>query len=371
MSGDPREVKEAVLKLAPAPDEMVGVLVAERRAPPLEALAAALAETDHSFFGGLFPAIVDGRDKYDSGVLAFTVPKLGEPVVVTRLDTDAFTIPDCVSRVQEHRGGKPTALVLVDGMVSTISRFIEGLYHQLGGAVSYWGGGAGTQSHVRRPCTFTRQGVYQDAAVIALAARPARLGVSHGWQELRGPLVATRARGNVVAELNWKNALAVYRGVVERDAQVNITPENLYEVARTYPFGIRKHDQEVVVRCLAAVGENDSLVCVGDVPENTVLAILKAHPDRLIEAAGRATRNALPADPRTVTHCLLADGVSRVTLLGTRFPEEMAAVADALGPVALSCPPIGMLSLGQIASNGEGYLEYLNKTCVVATLAAA
>jgi hypothetical protein len=29
-----------------------------------------------------------------------------------------------------------------------------------------------------------------------------------------------------------------------------------------------------------------------------------------------------------------------------------------------------MLGLGQIASNGEGYLEYLNKTCVVAILTA-
>src|SRR2546430_5616765 len=125
-SGDPREVKEAVLALAPGPDEMVGVLVAEKRAPDLEVLRAALAETEHSFFGGLFPAIVDGRERHDSGVLAFTVPKLGEPVVVRRLDTDAFTIPDCVSRVQEHRGGKPTALILVDGMASIISRFIEG-----------------------------------------------------------------------------------------------------------------------------------------------------------------------------------------------------------------------------------------------------
>jgi hypothetical protein len=255
-------------------------------------------------------------------------------------------------------------------MAPTISRFTEGVYHQLGGAVSYWGGGAGTRSRLRRPCVFTREGAYQDAAVIALATPPARLGVSHGWQELRGPFVATRSRGNVVAELNWENAFAVYSGVVERDAPVKITPENLYEIARTYPFGIRKHDEEVLVRCVNAVGEGGSLICIGDVPENTVLAILKAHPDRLIEAAGRAARNALPPAPSTVTHCLVADGVSRATLLGPRFPEEMAAVADGLGSVAASSPPLGMLSLGQIASSGAGYLEYLNKTCVIATLAA-
>jgi hypothetical protein len=206
--------------------------------------------------------------------------------------------------------------------------------------------------------------------VIALVARRSRLGVGHGWTEIRGPFVATRTKRNVIAQLNWENAFDVYRGVVERDTRVKITPENFYQVAGAYPFALRKHEQEAVVRCAVAIGEGGSLVCVGDVPENAVLSIVKGEPARLIEAAGRAARDARPHDPARLTHCLVADCISRAYLLGARFPEEMAAIIDGLGPAARTCSPLGALTLGEIASHGEGYLEYFNKTCVVASLEA-
>jgi len=163
----------------------------------------------------------------------------------------------------------------------------------------------------------------------------------------------------------------VYRGVVERDMQVKMTPENFYQVAGAYPFALRKHEQEAVVRCAVAVGEGGSLVCVGDVPENAVLSILKGEPAQLVQAAGRAARDARPHDPSQVTHTLVADCISRAYLLGDRFPEEMAAINEGLGASARACSPLGVLTLGEIASHGEGYLEYFNKTCVVASLGAS
>jgi hypothetical protein len=370
-SGDAGEVRAAVESLEPAADEMVAVLVAESGAPDLQSLAAALAETRHSFFGGLFPRLVEGAETYSAGVLAFTLPKLGEPMLARHLDTDTFEVPDCAAQLRGDGAAKPTAVVLADGLTANISRFLESIYHQLGGTVSYWGGGAGNSARTRQPCIITRQGVHQDAAVIALVARPSRLGVGHGWREIRGPFVATRSKRNVIAQLNWENAFEVYRGIVERDMPVKITPENFYEVASRYPFALRKHEQEAVVRCAVAIGEGGTLVCVGEVPENAVLSILKGEPTRLVEAAGKAARDARPDDVSRVTHCLVADCFSRARLLGVRFPEEMAAVNEGLGAAARSCSPLGMLTLGEIASHGEGYLDYFNKTCVVASLAAA
>jgi hypothetical protein len=362
------EVRDAVLALEPGPDEMVAVFVAPQGAPELEALGATLARTEHSFFGGLFPRLVDGSETYDAGVLAFTLPRLGEPMLARHLDTDAFAVPDCAAVVRGCGGAKPTALVLADGMTPNISRFLEGIYNQLGSTVSYWGGGAGINARNRKPCVMTRAGAYRDAAVVALAARRSRLGVGHGWTEIRGPFVATRSKRNVIAQLNWENAFDVYRGVVERDTQVKITPENFYQVAGAFPFALRKHDQEAVVRCAVALGEGGSLVCVGDVPENAVLSILKGEPDRLVAAAGRAARDARPDDPSRVTHCLIADCISRAYLLGDRFREEMAAIEEGLGDAGRACSPLGALTLGEIASHGKGYLEYFNKTCVVASL---
>jgi hypothetical protein len=366
-SSDPAEVGDAVESLEPAEHEMVGLFVAQAGAGDVEGLAATLGKTKHCFFGGLFPRIIHGTEVHAKGVLAFTMPRLGEPMLARGLDCDDFEVPDCSAPMGEARV-KPTAVVLVDGLSPTICRFLEAIYHQLGGTISYWGGGAGKDAHSRQRCIITRDGVHQDAAVIALVARPSRLGVGHGWQEIRGPLVATRCKRNVILQLNWENPLAVYRAIVEREASVKITPENFYEVAMAYPFAVRKHEQEAVVRCAVAMGEGGTLVCAGEIPENAVLYILKADPARLVEASGQAARQARPEDPSQVIQCLIADGVSRANLLGPHFAAELAAVHEGLGPAARSRPPIGILTLGQIASHGRGYLEYFNKTCVVATI---
>jgi hypothetical protein len=369
-SSDPAAVRDAVFALEAGPSDMVCVLVASKGAPDLESLVARMSETGTPFFGALFPALIDGVETHDQGVLAFAVPALAEPALVRGLDTDRFRIPDCLPLLRDcgERGLKPTAMVLVDGAAPNISLFLQGLYNQLGAAVSYWGGGAGSGSHRAQQCVFTRDGVAQGAAVLALSALPSRMGVGHGWREIKGPFVVARSNRNVIAQLNWENALERYRSVVERDANVTITRENFYEVASAYPFGIRKENEEVVVRCAVAIGEGGTLVCAGEVPENAILSILKGEPELLVAAAGRAARDARPDEDVKIRHCLLADCVSRVRFLQDRFGEELAAIDAGLRGVTRDCSPLGMLTLGEISSDGGAYLDYFNKTCVVAVL---
>jgi hypothetical protein len=370
-SADPQTLARAAEAEA-GTEDMVAVMLAESGAPDLEAVVKALAATGISFFGGLFPSLIDGHQKRDSGALLFALPKLTEPMLVTGIDTDRFAVPDALPFVQWHRGAKPTALLLVDGLSPNISHLLRAVYHQLGNRVSYWGGGAGSLTLQRRPCLFTRAGVHQGAAILALSSLPSRMGVRHGWRELKGPFVATRSDRNAIIQLNWRNAFEVYRSTVEADAGVAITPENFFRVASGYPFGIRKEGQEVLVRDPVAVGPGGSLICVGDVPENAALSILKGEPRLLMAAAGLAAREALrdgEADPqRPLRHCLVADCVSRALFLGERFSEELDQIVDGLGGQAGGRHPVGMLTLGEISSHGEGYLEFFNKTSVVAVV---
>jgi len=366
-------VTRAVQEAAAGTEDMVAVMLAETGAPDLDELVQTLAATKVAFFGGLFPSLIDGERKRDTGALVFALPKLTEPLLVRDLDTDRFSVPDALPFVQWHRGSKPTALILVDGLSPNISHFLRAVYHQLGNRVSYWGGGAGSLSLRPRPCVFTREGVHQGAAILALSSLPSRMGVRHGWRELKGPFVATRSDRNVIRQLNWRNAFEVYRSTVEADAGVTITPANFFSVASGYPFGIRKEGQELLVRDPVAVAEGGHLVCVGDVPENAALSILKGEPRLLIAAAGQAARDALldggEAPPtRPVRHCLLADCVSRSLFLGEQFGEELTEIAEGLRHEAGAGKPVGMLTLGEISSHGEGYLEFFNKTSVVAVV---
>jgi hypothetical protein len=371
-SAEPRALVRAVEAAAADSEDMVAVMLAEAGAPPLDEVVTALSATKVPFFGGLFPALIDGQHRRDTGALLVALPRLAEPMVVRGLDGGRFSLPDVLPFVQWHRGSKPTALLLVDGLAPNISHFLRAVYHQLGNRVCYWGGGAGSLSLQPRPCLFTREGIHQGAAILALSSLPSRLGMRHGWRELKGPFVATRSDRNAIIQLNWRNAFDVYRSTVEADAGVTITPENFFRIANGYPFGIRKEGQEVLVRDPVAVGAGGSLLCVGEVPENAALFILKGEPRLLVSAAGQAAREALlegaSAVSQPIRHCLVADCVSRSLFLGERFSDELNEIADALGGGGEGRHPMGMLTLGEISSHGEGYLEFLNKTSVVAVV---
>jgi hypothetical protein len=275
------------------------------------------------------------------------------------------SLGDAVDDVGPDR--KPTAFVLVDGLSAGIEPFLRRVYDELGNSVAYLGGGAGSLSLEQRPCVFCADGVFADAAVVALSPRTCGLGVRHGWLPIAGPLVATRTHRNRIEQLNWEPAFPVYSRIVEADSHRPVQREHFLERAREFPFGLLRDEQETVVRDPIQVDFGDALVCVGSVPENSVLHIMKGVPERLIEAAAGAAHDAARPRPGQAMQSLLIDCISRAIFLGPRFEEELTAVRSALA--ASGAPvPVGALTLGEISCRGDGYLEFYNKTAVVGVL---
>jgi hypothetical protein len=344
------------------------LLVAERDAPDLEALVAGLRARGVRFLGGLFPALADGLRKREAGLIALPVPLLGEPCVVPQLSRSPQLPSQAFETLDDlGPGRRPTGFVLVDGLSGGIEPFLRRVYDELGNAVAYLGGGAGSLSLEQRPCLFTQQGVFSDAAVLALSPWSCSLGVRHGWRPIAGPLVATRTRRNRVEQLNWEPAFPVYQGLVEADSGRILSREHFGELAREFPFGLFREDQESVVRDPIQVDASGALVCVGSVPENSVLHIMRGEPGRLIEAAAAAARDATRAQPGAPRCSLLIDCISRALFLGARYDDELAAVSNALAAGGAPAP-VGALTLGEVSCRGDGYLEFFNKTAVVGVL---
>ncbi len=260
---------------------------------------------------------------------------------------------------------KLTALVLIDGLAADTASFLEDLYDRLANSVNYFGGGAGSLSLKQQPCLFTREGFLQDGAVVALIDAGCSLGVRHGWTRVAGPVVVTRAEKNIVYELNWRNAFEVYKEIVENDLGVSINPDNFFEIAKGYPFGMIKQYAEKIVRDPLALGNSGELICVGEVPGNAVVDILKGEKSALIEAAGRAASDCGQGARGVIKHCFIADCISRVLFLEDDFSGELTRIKEEVTAVDKDLVAMGMLTLGEISSFGEGFLEFFNKTTVV------
>ncbi|MCL6561039.1 MAG: FIST C-terminal domain-containing protein [Firmicutes bacterium] len=112
--------------------------------------------------------------------------------------------------------------------------------------------------------------------------------------------------------------------------------------------------------------DEGGIALVGEIPENSVVIILEGDPESLISAAGEAAGQAL-ARFREQTGssgrgALVIDCISRVLYLGSDIDRELRTIRSNIPP---DLPLFGFLSLGEIASAGDRYLEFYNKTTVV------
>ena len=361
-------IEQAVTDQQPGAGEMMMILLGDAGRPDLGALVERLRCRGIWFFGGFFSGLIHDAVVYEGGALILKLPARMKPVVVRGLDRQPEAPPDLAIAAAGQAESAATAIVFVDGFAANIALFLAELYDRWGSEVHYLGAGAGSLSLKQQPCVFTQDGVFQDAAVVAVVAAGSSIGVRHGWRRLAGPVVATQTRRNVIAGLNWRNAFAVYRETVEADAHHSMAPQNFYDVAKEYPFGLLKEGQEDVVRDPIAVNAAGELICVGEIPEHAALNVLKGRPEWLIAAADQAALACrLPAGALPL-HSLVMDCISRRLFMGARIADELGAIQRRFQAVAPSLPLEGALTLGEIASYGEGYLEYFNKTVVTGLL---
>ena len=310
--------------------------------------------------GGLFPQVIVDGEPRASGLLAIGLPTSPTVTVVSELseaddDLDASLPAE----------GSEAAFVFVDAHADAdgVGSLIDALFRTYSVGLSVVGGGAGRLDGGDEPCLFTGDGVIEDAAVMAAVDQPIGIGVRHGWNEVAGPFRVTDADHGTIRELDGEPAFEVYQEAIETNTDTALRREQFFETATAYPFGISRLDGEPIVRDPFAV-DSDAISCFGPVPEGEFVTVLAGDPDSLIGAAEQAAETALTEEPiadSTGTLCVF-DCISRQLYLDEIFEREVAAINDD------DWPMVGALTIGEIANDGTGHLDYYNKTAVVAAV---
>ncbi|TAJ44589.1 FIST signal transduction protein [Methanofollis fontis] len=342
------------------------ILLGEESATNIENMISELKYDGISFFGGVFPGLVHGSGKDGGGAIIIPLPTIGRPSLIREINRPERDL-SCLRPPEIGMPEKRTACILIDGLASNVTDFLSSVLNRIGDAVHYIGGGAGFSDFQQRPCIFTNEGIAENAAVVAIIDHQSTLGVRHGWERLEGPFVATKTEENRIKELNWASPFEVYSQSIYSDSDQEITHEGFFDMAKGYPFGIYSEGNEDIVRDPFAV-DGDDLVCVGEIPENAILHLLKGSDSSLIEAAGRATADSLPPPGAAIRHILVMDCISRVLYLEDRFVDELAVMHRTVGARGGGIVPEGALSIGEIASYADGLPAFFNKTVVVGSL---
>ncbi len=359
------EIVNAIEKLNVPRNKTVLILLAEQELPDITHLISELNKREIDFFGAIFPGLIYGAEKYHTGAIIHFLPVIQRPILIRNISEASTNMENLMQSFKFLSKTNTTALIIIDCMSSSISSFLSSIYNLFADSVEYLGCGAGFLEIEQRPCIFTNDGFFEDAAVVSFIDMQCRIGVHHGWKKALGPIVVTKSEGNSVKELNWKNAFAIYKEAVESSLEKEFNENNFYDISSHCPFGIYTEGHEDLVREVLKAGVDGDLFCAGDVPENAVVNILKGENLALVNAAQEALEDCFLKGELRVNYCVVIDCIGRSLFLQDDFKKELKTIKNGLEARSIDTVPEGVLSLGEIASMDGDALEFLNKTIVI------
>lgn len=330
------------------------VLIADKNKPNNTELIFALNQVGKPFFGGIFPEIIFENQRKAEGMMIVPLPYAVNNHVVNLKNESELTI-----QIEEIASKIPNDFnmfwIYLDCFASNKTRFTETLYQNFGFNYTYIGGGSGSLSFQPMPCVFNNDGIFQNSAILAFAKTTIAIGVAHGWQPISEKMKVTETDGNNIISIDWKPAIEVYSSIVEQHSKSSFEKEGFFDLAKSYPLGMVKVDDEIIVRDPIMIKDNQ-LVIIDQVNQGEFIQVLNGNMHSLLE--GAKTAKALAMESNNYQNVFCIDCISRVLYMNDDFQKEIDIIK---GENTLN----GILTIGEIANKGESFLDIYNKTTVV------
>ena len=348
------------LKASGAHTSLWLLCVADRHAAALPELLEACRAAGLRVCGGLFPGLIVGPQHINEGLLAIPLPD-DSLVAIATLELHQLRWLTPLPPLPSAQDA--SSLILVDCLAPNISLMLEQLYDTYGNLLPHCGAGTGFHDLRNVPSVFTQDGFFPSAGLVVIQPRKLTVRVRHGWHRVRGPFVASRTRGSVIQDMNWEPAGPFYRRLVASQNPELADKPIFPDQNSNYPLCFSKEGSEDVMRDPMRITDDNEVVTLSEVPENSLLYL--AHGDRhsLVAAARQAVEDC--GMPQDVERCFVSNCFSRALMLKETFHEELEAVCAAISEFT-AVRPEGVLALGEIAANGKQSLEFFNKTIVIA-----
>jgi hypothetical protein len=256
--------------------------------------------------------------------------------------------------------------LLSDGLKINGSDLVRGLTSRLPTHVSVTGGLAGDGARFSETYVVWNGRPERDI-VAAIGFYGSRLKVGYGsfggWDPFGPERLVTRARGNVLYEMDGKSALGLYKTYLGDQAK------DLPASGLLFPLSLHigKNDRPVV-RTLLSINEADqSMTFAGDVPEGMFARLMKANFDRLIDGAVEAAKLSYAIlDSQSPDLAILISCVGRKLILKQRIEEEVEGVREILGA---QTPLAGFYSYGELCPFTRGArCDLHNQTMTITAL---
>jgi hypothetical protein len=253
-------------------------------------------------------------------------------------------------------------VALPESLTVSGASVVQALQGALGPRTTLVGGTAGDQWSFSSTRQFFGDQVLQDSLPVLLfhGALHQGVGVSSGWLPMGKEGLVTRAKGNIVYEINDIPALSYYKYYLGESAVVT----------QEYPLGVFEEEGSDQYYMRAPLSFNEvegSVTFAGDVPQGSRVYLTEAGRGGILSACEASIQMARARySGEAPQGALVISCAARKQLLGTRTEEEYQLLAREISP---DLPVIGFYSYGEIAPLEErAQAHFHNETFVTVLL---
>lgn len=265
-----------------------------------------------------------------------------------------------------------SAILFVDGLAGKGEEAVLAASSLLGPKIKFAGGAAADNLNFKETNVFSNQESFTDAASLCLIASraPIIISVNHGHHPISPPLQITKAKDNILYEIEGRPALEVWKDILRERLErqgINIDTlsiDDLSKILLKYEAGLMT-GTDYKIRFPASCNTDGSLNFVCSMMEGSVIKIMDSEQKDQIESARRAAEIALQSVPEgtKLAGAVIFDCACRAMILKEQFSKAIEASQQVLGAL----PFIGCETYGEIAME-IGELSGFHNTSTVIML---
>lgn len=228
---------------------------------------------------------------------------------------------------------------------------LDAIEEELGRGYSFAGQFAGDDLSFEKAYVFHDGEVIENAVICCIVKTEGQIGSekAHGFEETPNSFHVSEAHGAYVKELDGERPKNVYSNLFgEENAE---DPGFLLMT----PFGLDLGEEEHELRVTLDVDEKGCFMCGAEVPEGEKVSLMRAEKPKLLDAAGRAAREALDdsgLEENDLEGALVFSCAGRHAIYDDmeKTREEVERIQEELGDT----PVFGLFAFGQIATSNGG-----------------
>jgi hypothetical protein len=256
--------------------------------------------------------------------------------------------------------------ILSDGLNVNGSQLTHGINSILDDSVVVSGGLAGDGARFEDTWILSNQEP-TSCVVSGVGFYGSHIQVGHGfeggWDKFGIQRKVTKSKGNILYELDNKPALDIYKTYLGAKA------DQLPASGLLFPLELQENedDNTKTVRTILAVDEEEqSITFAGDIPEGSVVSLMKANHDRLIEGAYDASKKVdLEGYNGEDILSIAISCIGRKLVLKQRIEDELEVTLENFPP---KTKQIGFYSYGEISPVHSGHCDLHNQTMTLTVI---